>query len=318
MVFNNDIRTAILFDVYSETKNGQNYPQYNNIIIESTDEIRFSKHIINIFKRNPNDYQQYNEIITNYRLSNKGVIEVISYESGKTLFIINYKLSFTGNDLTLSYKGYSVFLSRNKIEPIKLSNTSSPWGVPIVNIDKNGNVIFITTDPNTMFPSLETTTPSPSQNKFSKITDNALFHQTIISAGVCRTFGLKSDGTVYANGKSDGTGDYRNWHDIVSVSTGAKHMVGLRSDGTVVAFEDNGNGQCNVASWENIVEISAGGVHTVGLKSDGTVVAVGDNQCLQCNVTNWANIIDISAGYFYTIGLKSDGTAFSTGVNDYG
>jgi len=61
----------------------------------------------------------------------------------------------------------------------------------------------------------------------------------------------------------------------VLVAAGHAHTVGLRSDGTVVAEGDNDYGQCNVGNWTDIIQVAAGASHTVGFKSDGTVVAVG-------------------------------------------
>ena len=145
----------------------------------------------------------------------------------------------------------------------------------------------------------------------------------MVSASLCRTVGLKSDGTVVAVGDNEyGQCDVSDWTDIVAVSAGGdigfEHTVGLKSDGTVMAVGYNRHGQCKVSDWTDIVAVSAGDSHTVGLKSDGTVVAVGDNQDGQCNVSKWQNIVAVYARGFCTVGLKSDGTVVAVGDNLYG
>jgi len=145
----------------------------------------------------------------------------------------------------------------------------------------------------------------------------------MVSASLCRTVGLKSDGTVVAVGDNEyGQCDVSDWTDIVAVSAGGdigfEHTVGLKSDGTVMAVGYNRHGQCKVSDWTDIVAVSAGDSHTVGLKSDGTVVAVGDNQDGQCNVSKWQNIVAVYARGFCTVGLKSDGTVVAVGYNKYG
>ena len=71
---------------------------------------------------------------------------------------------------------------------------------------------------------------------------------------------------------------------------GRFHTVGLKSDGTVVAEGMNVNGECDVTEWRNVVAISAGVSQTLGLRADGTVVAIGQNNSGQCNVSGWTGI----------------------------
>jgi len=140
----------------------------------------------------------------------------------------------------------------------------------------------------------------------------------VISASLCKSVGLKKDGTVVAVGNNDdGECNVKNWKDIVAISAGNCYTIGLKRDGTVVATGKN-SGQCQVQNWRNIIAISAGYTHTVGLKRDGTVVAVGNNDDGKCNVENWKDIIAVSAGYWHTIGLKMDGTVAAVGNNDDG
>ena len=182
-------------------------------------------------------------------------------------------------------------------------------------------------------------------------------HETTISAGALYTIGLKSDGTVVADGinsngqllvddwtdiaavsaglnhtvglRTDGTvvvvehnekGQFEvyDWTDIVAVSAGSSYTVGLKADGTVLAAGNNKKGQCDTGDWKDIVAISADRGHTVGLKPDGTVVAVGDNASGQCDVGDWTDIVAVSAGSGHTVGLKADGTVVAVGSNYYG
>lgn len=138
-------------------------------------------------------------------------------------------------------------------------------------------------------------------------------HKTI-DAGNYHTIGLKSNGTVVAEGAYwSGQCKVGSWKDIVALSAGGSHTVGLKTDGTVVAVGWNSNGQCDVENWKDIVAVSAGGTHTVGLKADGTVVAIGDDGNNRSAVGDWKDITSISAGFILTIGLKSDGTVVIAG-----
>ena len=152
-----------------------------------------------------------------------------------------------------------------------------------------------------------------------EIWDRIAFRDTI-AAGSDHTVGLKTDGTVVAQGNTNlGRCDVTGWSDIVAVSAGSAHTVGLRTDGTVVAIGDNytneqyAGGRCDVESWTDIVAISAGRLHTVGLCADGTVIAAGNNDHGQCNVSAWTDIVAISAGGDHTVGLRADGTVVAVG-----
>ena len=136
--------------------------------------------------------------------------------------------------------------------------------------------------------------------------------------------GLKTDGSVIANGKFDefnidhGQCNVGSWRNCIAISAGNGHTVGLKANGTVVAVGENTFGQCNVSDWNGVVAIFAGNNHTVGLKADGTVVAVGINRAGQCNVSDWNGVVAISVGDFHTVGLKADGTVVAVGNNNKG
>jgi len=124
--------------------------------------------------------------------------------------------------------------------------------------------------------------------------------------------GLRGNGTIVGDNNWVADKWWEEWNDIVSISSGAGHVLGLKKDGTVVAFGDNEYGQCNVEDWTNIVAIAAGGAFSVGLRCDGTVVATGLNNSGQCDLEDWKDIVVISACGAITNGIKSDGTVAST------
>ena len=138
--------------------------------------------------------------------------------------------------------------------------------------------------------------------------------QPQVAAGGYHTVGLKSDGTVVAEGHNDyGQLNVESWTDIVQVAAGYYHTVGLKANGTVVAAGQNGAGQIDVETWTDIIQVAAGIGETIGLKADGTVVAVGNNFYGQLNVESWTDIVQVAAGYDYTVGLKENGTVVAVG-----
>ena len=105
----------------------------------------------------------------------------------------------------------------------------------------------------------------------------------------------------------------------------AGHTVARRSDGSVVAWGDNGFGQCNVPALPvglTYVEVAAGGQHTVARRSDGSVVAWGDNDFGQCNVPALPaglTYVEVAAGgCWHTVARRSDGSVVAWGWNYYG
>ena len=73
--------------------------------------------------------------------------------------------------------------------------------------------------------------------------------------------------------------------DVVAVAAGSSHNLVLHSNGTVTAWGYNENGECNVpAGLTDVIAIEAGSGHSLALRSDGTVVAWGNNGEGQCTV----------------------------------
>ena len=75
---------------------------------------------------------------------------------------------------------------------------------------------------------------------------------------------------------------------------------------TIVAWGNNGYGQCNVpAPNSGFVAVAAGGYHSLGLKSDGTIVAWGYNGSGQCNVpAPNSGFVAVAGGEDHSLGLK--------------
>jgi len=144
-----------------------------------------------------------------------------------------------------------------------------------------------------------------------------------IDTGYTHALGLRSDGTVIAEGNRDQNdySDVFNWTDIVQISAGLNCSVGLRSDGTVRVSGDARFHLVEAARWDDIIAVDCGGiiaypyymVHIVGLRADGTVVAVGTNDRGQCDVSGWTDIVAVAAGGDFTVGIRADGTVLVAG-----
>lgn len=178
---------------------------------------------------------------------------------------------------------------------------------------------------------------------------STIVERETISVGGLHIVGLRSDGTVVADGWNElGQCDVEGWTDIIAVSAG-QHTMGLRSDGTVVTTKmDNISSDCvaisagsgimavlkadgtvqvwwyqsgypgNTEDWTEIVAISANAYHVVGLKADGTAEVAFGSHGHSYDVSGWADLTAVSAGRSHIVGLKSDGTVVATGQNGYG
>ena len=103
------------------------------------------------------------------------------------------------------------------------------------------------------------------------------------------------------------------WSNEVEITTPSSG--GGSQGSSIVAWGDNGYGQCDVPSPnENFVAIDASYHHSLGLKEDSTIVAWGYNAQGQCDVPEPnENFIAISAGNAHSLGLKEDGSIMSWG-----
>lgn len=82
-------------------------------------------------------------------------------------------------------------------------------------------------------------------------------------------FALLDDGTVW----KPKTVFSVAWRNVVSIAAGSNFVAGLRSDGTVVAEGKNDYGQCNVDTWRDVIAISThpNSLTLYALRKDGKV-----------------------------------------------
>ena len=106
---------------------------------------------------------------------------------------------------------------------------------------------------------------------------------------------------------------------VTAIAAGDSHTIALK-DGAVLAWGDNGSGQCDIPASANsgVTAIADGGYHTIALK-DGAVLTWGYNDYGQCNSPASANsgVTVIAGGYLHTIALK-DGAVLAWGYNGNG
>lgn len=105
------------------------------------------------------------------------------------------------------------------------------------------------------------------------------------------------------------------WHDLVSLAGSESHVVGLKSDGTVVAQGLNDTNECEVSAWRNITDVAAGYGFTAGLTEYGLVAFTGQATTSARVCRTWRDVIAIDACGNHVIGLRMDGTAYSTAAD---
>lgn len=132
------------------------------------------------------------------------------------------------------------------------------------------------------------------------------------------TFGLRQDGTVVATAADWDTSSLRN---VTGIACGSALLLGLHADGTLTAIASKGRTLTfcgKLQTWRDLVAAAAGRFFVVGLHADGTVTAVGNSSYGACNVSSWRNIVSVRCSNSHTVGLRSDGTVVATGDNQYG
>lgn len=134
----------------------------------------------------------------------------------------------------------------------------------------------------------------------------------------------------------------RHDDDWIKISAGQFHSFGLKSDGTLWAWGSNAKGRLGIGNTPNKkspvqvgsdnkwIAIAAGFEHTLGLKSDGTLWAWGtnafgelgnvstDHSPIPVQVGNENIWVDITTGIESSHGSQSNGKLFSWGKSQSG
>ena len=101
-------------------------------------------------------------------------------------------------------------------------------------------------------------------------------------------------------------------------SSDLNHTIALK-DGAVLAWGNNGNGQCTIpaAASSGVSAIAGGYQHTIALKN-GAVLAWGNNDYGQCSIPASASsgVSAIAGGYQHTIALTPFKDCNNNGIND--
>jgi len=151
-----------------------------------------------------------------------------------------------------------------------------------------------------------------------------------IAARAGRGNALKADGTVVEWGCQtyiDENGAYAGTKcatydvpdgvtDVVAIASGFYHSLALKADSTVVAWGNNGYGQCDVPIvLRDVVAIAGGNVRSLALKDNGEVVVWGYGETSPVRIGR--DFTEIAAGYT-SIGLREDGTVVAWWYDEYG
>ena len=162
-----------------------------------------------------------------------------------------------------------------------------------------------------------------------------------IAGGSIHTIALKNDGTIIAWGyngdgrclgtKTDGTAITTSatgapvqimgqvLTGVSAIASGYSHGIALKG-GAVLAWGDNGYGQCTIPASATIgVSAIAGGqTHTIALKN-GEVLAWGRNLEGQCTIplSAQSGVSAIAGGANHTIALKNE-AVLAWGYNNFG
>ncbi|HEX8561611.1 MAG TPA: T9SS type A sorting domain-containing protein [Flavobacterium sp.] len=172
-----------------------------------------------------------------------------------------------------------------------------------------------------------------------------------IHAGYFRTFGIKTNGTLWGRGNSSygsvgiGWGGFaENWTQIGTANNWARisaarspHTLALKTDGTLWAWGDNENGrlgdgttttryapvQIGTDHWK---DVAAGNYHSIGIKMDGTLWQWGSygwingqmmipNSSVPVQVGTDNNWKSVAAGYSSSHAIKEDNSLWAWGYN---
>jgi len=104
--------------------------------------------------------------------------------------------------------------------------------------------------------------------------------------------------------------------DVVKIASSGDNNLVLKADGSLLAWGNNGYGQCGVpVAAEAFVDIAAGFHHSLAVTESGTIAAWGGNNGYGEGAPPLDNsgFTAVAAGAFYSLGLKDDGTIVGWG-----
>ena len=136
---------------------------------------------------------------------------------------------------------------------------------------------------------------------------------TVLAANITNSFGLKSDGTLWAWGNSGNYG-------LTGINT-ANNTI--RSSPTQIGTNTNwasvGSGQANSFAIDTSGQLWAWGQGTSGQLGDNQI-AVNRSSPIQIGtLTNWASVgVSSAGGGVFGAAVKTDGTLWGWGNNTYG
>ncbi|MBQ3418751.1 MAG: helix-turn-helix domain-containing protein [Erysipelotrichaceae bacterium] len=119
---------------------------------------------------------------------------------------------------------------------------------------------------------------------------------------------LNSDGTVsYVGLDKELEAELKQWHNIIDIAAGDKHIVGVDQRGYVFAIGDNSFGQCEVSSFKNIKKVYATKNATIVLDNEGILSSTGEF-IGSSKIQSFANVIDLDASDDNLVVLDENGS----------
>ncbi len=106
--------------------------------------------------------------------------------------------------------------------------------------------------------------------------------------------------------------------DYIAIAAGDGHGLALKRDGAVVAWGQNGHGQCNVPPGAYSA-IGAGAAFSLALRVDGSIAVWGANAQKQVSsAPSDSGFVSVEGGKSFAVALRRDGSIIAWGDDMYG